>query len=56
MHRTGDVLAASAIAREAIGLSALATACLQYCCLDLLYGDPQYKTICLSSAAAFPPQ
>lgn len=51
MHRFNDALAASPIAREAIGLSALVVAYLQY-----YYLDVQFKIMSLPSVTAFPLQ
>ncbi|MBE0625182.1 MAG: hypothetical protein IH606_10260 [Burkholderiales bacterium] len=48
MRRFSDALAASPIAREAIGLSALAVAYLQY-----YYLEVQFKILSLPSAIAF---
>ena len=51
MQRFSDALAVSPIAREAIGLSALVVAYLQY-----YYLDVQFKIMSLPSATAFPLQ
>ncbi|MBK5106428.1 MAG: hypothetical protein JJE42_19465 [Burkholderiales bacterium] len=51
MQRFSDALAVSPIAREAIGLSALVVAYLQY-----YYLDVQFKIMSLPSVTAFPLQ